>query len=280
MKWSAHDWLHASRSIRAEWQEEVSGALPDAFRARPLASGAPVPHAYLLPEFTHGPTGTVWVYLPGGSYRMGLSEGEEAAARRIEDPPPLNIEEMRPAHRVEVAPFLTMKTPVTWRLVEGCLGPRDKSQRPMFGVTEDLSPAYLTHPEIEELSGALGFALPTEAQWEYMCRADTAQLFFFGDDLPDDTLLSELVSGDIAKNRPNPFGLAGIFVGEWCRDRFRRAYNDPAETPDFVVRGGASAFWPWQGSEWAYCVSAMRMPSSDLIGGLCGGRFTLELKHS
>jgi formylglycine-generating enzyme required for sulfatase activity len=279
LRWTAYDWLNASRSTRITWHEEISSAVPPEFRAMVLDEEAPSPHAYLLPEFTHRTTGTTWVYIPSGSYTMGLSENEEKAARRIEEPPPLNIEEMRPVHRVDVAPFLVMKAPVTWRLVESLLGTLDTSGRPVFTTPRALSSAYLTRPEVDALSSKLGFKLPTEAQWEYMCRAGTTDLFFFGNDLPSGhDVLAEIVCSNLAKSRANPFGIVGLFVGEWCRDRFRKTYDDLLETPDLVVRGGASVFWPWQDSEWAYCISAMRMPSSDLIGGMCGARFVLEFQ--
>lgn len=279
MNQSLDGWLHDPRPARSGWQQDISRHVPPEFRAEPLAWGMPTRDAYLLPEFTHGPTGTRWVYIPGGTFSMGLSEEEEEAARSIEDPPPLSIEEMRPVRRVEVAPFLVMKAPVSWALADGVIGPRDLSQRPSFGAVRDLSPAYLTRPEVDDLCLKLGFGLPSESQWEYMCRGGTSSLFFFGNVLPSTPeALGELVSVGTEKDRVNPFGLAGVFVGEWCRTRFRRTYDDPEETPDFVVRGGASAFWPWQGSEWAYCVSAMRMPSCDLLGAMCGARLIMDLE--
>jgi formylglycine-generating enzyme len=120
--------------------------------------------------------------------------------------------------------------------------------------------------------------LPTEEQWEYVCRGSTRTLFFFGDDLaPTQQALAALVDYGVKLPRTNRFGLVGLFVGEWCGTKFRKRYDEVTSTDDHVVRGGASVFWPWQGSEWAYCVSAMRMPSSDLIGGMSGARFVCPL---
>ena len=50
-----------------------------------------------LPEFVHQPSKTQWVLIPGGRFSMGLSAAEEAAARRISDPPPMSLDQMAKA---------------------------------------------------------------------------------------------------------------------------------------------------------------------------------------
>jgi len=73
----------------------------------------------------------------------------------------------------------------------------------------------------------------------------------------------------------------GLFVSSWCAERFRSSYEPDAPVVGaWAIRGGGSLFWPWQDSgEWAFCVSAMRMPSSDLAAGLSGARFVRDLSH-
>lgn len=227
--------------------------------------------------FRHEATETSWVYVPRHRFTMGLSEREEAAARWLEDPPPLTLEEMRPAHEREVEGFLCSSHPVSWDLVHRVLPDCSRTGRPDFGGAA--SPAYLTRLEAEALCLRLGFELPTEVQWESACRGGNDDLFFFGDSLPDDDELEALLTTDWSRSRPNPFGLHGLFVGEWCRDAWRPSHA--AEVTDehvHVVRGGAALFWPWQGSEWSYCVSAFRMPSTDTIDGLACVRMVYEWK--
>src|SRR5438034_662319 len=45
---------------------------------------------------SHRSTGLPFVFIPSGSFQMGLSPAEEMAARRIKNPPPLDVAEMRP----------------------------------------------------------------------------------------------------------------------------------------------------------------------------------------
>jgi len=101
----------------------------------------------------------------------------------------------------------------------------------------------------------LPYRLPTEAEWEYACRAGTTTPFYTGDSLPEKfhknanmTGVPKYVSLQVGKTPPNAWGLYDMHgnVEEWCYDWYgpyvERPQKDPVgyETGDFkVTRGGS-----------------------------------------
>ncbi len=128
------------------------------------------------------------------------------------------------------------------------------------------------------LSGKLGrnVRLPTEAEWEYACRAGTTSRFHSGDrvsgvmdsaDLPKAAWYganSKGLSHPVGKLAPNAFGLYDMHgnAWEWCGDWFSEDYyarspasdpTGPAEGAAKVLRGGSYFYWTHH-----YCRSAHR----------------------
>jgi formylglycine-generating enzyme required for sulfatase activity len=126
------------------------------------------------------------------------------------------------------------------------------------------------------------YRLPTEAEWEYACRAGTTTRFSFGDDPGYFNLgsyawyfdNSNIETHPVGQKMPNPWGLCDMYgnVDEWCQDWYGNypfgTVTDP-QGPDTgqdrVARGG---YWMSTGS---FCRSAQRYhfvqdAHKDLIG--------------
>ena len=126
--------------------------------------------------------------------------------------------------------------------------------------------------ELEQEAGNLpageSYRLPTEAEWEYACRAGTKTAYSFGDDEKqlgeyawfEDNTRSEEDAHKVGMKKPNPWGLHDMHgnVVEWCSDWYGEKLPGgidpvgPKRGPGRVTRGGAS------GGHQSVCRSANR----------------------
>ena len=114
------------------------------------------------------------------------------------------------------------------------------------------------------------YRLPTEAEWEYLCRAGSTNRFSVGDDL-DYSLLADYawfepnsggMSHPVGQRRPNPWGLYDVHgnAAEWCSDGYGPLPTGfitdplvPFDGESHVARGGSYS------DEGEYCRSAYRL---------------------
>jgi len=191
--------------------------------------------------------------------------------------------------------FWTAKHEVTQGLWKRVIGPfPDRLPSAEFGEGDEFPAYWINFDEAERfcsaltrrlhMSGALppgwDFRLPTEAQWEYACRAGTTSATSFGDALGaaqanfgggtnDRSVRARGRSREVGSYPANPWGIQDMHgnVWEWCRDYYH-AQLPGGTDPDFyeskgvpnrdgtysrVRRGGA-----WIEEEWA-CRSACRL---------------------
>ncbi len=222
----------------------------------------------------HASTATDWIILPGGEVDLGFSDGNSNAASRILDDLPIGDHQMGRVRSIRLPPFLAMQEPVQLDMCRRLMG--KTFAKPMYGSDADAGPAYLSWDEVVQLSEALEVEVPSEDQWEYLCRGGTETLFFWGDALPANPLADLAPYLDYPNSSmPNGWGFQGLFVGEWCDDGF-----DGTAQAGRVVKGGGTIFWPWQSdTEWLYCVPAMRLSQADTMDATCSVRFVKQLEY-
>ena len=181
------------------------------------------------------------VSIPAGEFLMGAAQGEEGASS-----------DEYPQHRVRVPAFWMGKFAVTqaqWKAVAQL----PKVQRDLEADPSRFKGADLPVEQVswwdavefcDRLSRATGktYRLPTEAEWEYACRAGTTTPFHFGETISTDVanydgnyIYGKGKKGQYRKKTtsvgtfpPNAFGLHEMHgnVWEWCLDHWHGSYKE------------------------------------------------------
>jgi formylglycine-generating enzyme required for sulfatase activity len=210
----------------------------------------------------HATADGAMVLVPAGSFTMGSRHGRD---------------EEKPVHTVTLDAFLIDAHEVTQAEYEE-LGKREAFSNPSHFQGADLPVEQVTWPQAalycnarsrheglqpcyNEDTGACdfnasGYRLPTEAEWEYACRAGAESEYAFGSDprqLGDHAWYaanSARKTHPVGRKKPNAWGLYDMHgnVAEWCQDVYDPGYyaSSPARDPrgpesgnDYVLRGGS-----------------------------------------
>jgi len=181
------------------------------------------------------------VKIPAGEYMMGSPNTDK-------DAPPSE----KPQHRVRITrSFYLGRYPVTQEQWKAVMGNNPSNvqdpKNPVDSVTWDDCQTFLVKLNAKAGGQDGKFALPTEAQWEYACRAGSTTRYCFGD--------SESQLGDYAwyevnsagrahpvgEKKPNAWGLYDMHgsVWEWCQDWYDDAYyaRSPTDDPTGPISG-------------------------------------------
>jgi len=155
----------------------------------------------------------------------------------------------KPAHPVTLTkPFYMGKFVVTqkqWQQVMGTNPSKSKdADNPVETVSWDESQAFckkLTETSMQVVR------LPTEAEWEYACRAKTTTTYYTGDTEDDLSRAAWYLNNSgftihpVGQKEPNPFGLYDMHgnVCQWCEDYYAKDYygESPSENPQGPARG-------------------------------------------
>ena len=230
-------------------------------------------------EFVEEITGMVFVKIPGGQFQMGSPDTEDG-----------HDKDEGPVHTVKIDSFWMGKYEVTngqYRKFKKDHNSKNYQEQSLDG--DDQPVVYVSWNDamafvdwlngLEPYKGRFEFFLPSEAQWEYACRAGTGTARFWSEnpdeackyanvydktseaafkwsgtlhDCEDHYAVSAPVNSD--KFQPNPFGLYHMLgnVWEWCRDEYdSEAYGKRGEAAaNPVVQAGGSGRRVHRGGGW------------------------------
>ena len=268
-----------------------------------LLSNLTVTNASDMKPYTNTIPGTAVNYvmlpIPGGEFLMGSPDSEKD--RKPDE---------GPQHKVQISPFWMGRCEVTWneyelfmypdeerrmretehsdesgdKLADAVTHPSKPYVEMSFGMGKDGFPAismtqHGANKYCQWLSAKTGqfYRLPTEAEWEYACRAGTTNTYFFGSDtnqLGEYAWFeqnSDFKYQKVGKKKPNPWGLHDMYgnVVEWVLDQYDPDYYQQCAKSGAVIDPWKKATKPYphsvRGGSWddeaGMCRSAARRGS-------------------
>jgi len=208
------------------------------------------------------------VKIPTGRFLMGSPETE---AKRYDDE--------GPQHNVDVPGFFMGKYAVTQEQYQAIMGNNPSDFQGKNNPVERVSWNQATE-FCRKLSKKTGrnYRLPSEAEWEYACRAKTTTPFYFGETITGDLAnykasdtyadepkgKSRTQTTPVGQFPPNAFGLYDMHgnVLEWCQDVWHSNYDGAPVDGSAWLYGGDSSYRVLRGGCWKYiprwCRSANR----------------------
>ena len=199
--------------------------------------------------------GMLLVPIPAGQFQMGSPDSDKVAE-----------DKEKPQHLVKITePFYLSVYEITQQQYEKVMGVSPWQGKSIVQEGRDNPATHVGWDDAVEFCRKLSeqegveYRLPTEAQWEFSCRAGTTTVHSFGDDASKlgeyawyskNTLdIDEQYAHRVGQKLPNPWGLYDMHgnVWEWCRDRYapygsEKVLTDPtgsAQGENRVLRGGS-----------------------------------------
>jgi formylglycine-generating enzyme required for sulfatase activity len=187
-------------------------------------------------------TGIEFVLIPEGEFIMGSE----------------NLDNEKPAHKVKIKnSFYLGKYLVThkqWKTIMDSDFPSSSKDNYPVGVSWNEAIEFIK--KLNMVEGENKYRLPSEAEWEYACRAGTTTRYFFGD---DESKLGDCAwygfrnlfghAHPVGEKKPNPLGLYDVYgnIEEWCQDKWHDNYDvapsdgsawEDGSSSNRVCRGG------------------------------------------
>ncbi|REJ43172.1 MAG: TIR domain-containing protein [Microcystis flos-aquae TF09] len=226
------------------------------------------------------------VAIPGGTFTMGTEDEEiERLVKKFNSD---GFRSERPQHRVTVSSFYMGRYPITqaqWKAIAATAKiDIDLETNPSKFKGDELPVEQVNWYDAIEFCARLSkltgreYRLPSEAEWEYACRAGTTTPFYFGE-----TITGELANYDagytyadepkgeyreettpVGQFPPNAFGLYDMHgnVWEWCADTWHDNYDGAPTDGSVWIENGNDNRSPLRGGSWCLnpdsCRSAVR----------------------
>jgi len=182
-----------------------------------------------------------FVRIPSGDFMMGSPDGEDG-----------RLDNESPVHKVTIKnSFYLGKYPVTQKQWEKVMGSNSSSFKGDDLPVESVSWMDVQEfiKKLNEMEGTDEYRLPSEAEWEYACRAGTTTRYSFG---VDESKLGDYAWYDknsdskthpVGQKKPNSWDLYDMHgnVWEWVQDSYHSNYNgawEDGDSPYRVIRGG------------------------------------------
>ena len=199
-----------------------------------------------------------WVRIEPGTFVMGSPESE-----------PGRDTDESPQHEVAISKCFELgKYAITRGQWEEVMGTAPWSRRGRVPSSPTFPAVFISLNDVQEFISRLNasdgrwrYRLPTEAEWEYACRAGTSMMWSFGEDrhvlgnyawyVDSEAAAEDQTPREVGTKLANPWALHDMHgnVWEWCHDVYSEGYyaNSPADDPagpdgahdsSRVVRGG------------------------------------------
>jgi formylglycine-generating enzyme required for sulfatase activity len=202
------------------------------------SESSPSPRPQVLIETLPGGIELEMIKIPAGSFLMGSPDTDDTA-----------YGDEKPQHQVKLQEFYLGKYPITQEQYQAIMGNnpsnfKDDLKNPVEQVSWNDAKEFC-----QKLNDETGkkYRLPTEAEWEYACRAGTQTRYYFGD---EESQLGDYVWYDensdskthpVGEKKPNNWGLYDMSgnVWEWCEDPWHDSYADKPEN----IKNNGNTIW-------------------------------------
>jgi formylglycine-generating enzyme required for sulfatase activity len=241
--------LEATNSSTKPGTTNPSSKNPGATNPNPTSS-----NMSNLPRTRINQTGIEFVLIPPGSFMMGSND----------DP------NKKPVHQVTVSNGFYMGryelTQAQWQAQMGNNPSlfKDCGNCPVENVSWNDAQEFIE--KLNQTNDGYTYRLPTEAEWEYACRAGTTTAFAFGDSLSSDQAnfdgnypyggagkgVYRQKTTAVGSFQPNAWGLYDMHgnAWEWCQDWYHDSYNGAPADGSAWLSGGEQKYRVLRGGSW------------------------------